>query len=298
MVGTFVFVVVGLVTVGRGQESLATFRSTAEIVRVPVWVADRGRPVQGLAADDFILIDNGVEQPLELVTAESHPVDVTLLLDTSGSITASRLESLKTGVGQIASMLQPSDHVRLLTFADAVREVFDGHPGSSVIDVWKVTSGGETSFYDALGAALLSRNPADRPHMIFAMSDGLDTMSFADVGWITKVAEAASALLYIALVEPDEMAPQAVRSLWSVARPTRPNIGRLRELAERTGGLLFQYPEETSLPTLFHRVLQDFRTSYLLSYVPTGIVGAVRHEIAVQTKNRRYTVRARKLYIH
>jgi hypothetical protein len=65
----------------------------------------------------------------------------------------------------------------------------------------------------------------------------------------------------------------------------------------RTGGLLFQYPLEKSLPVLFQRALLDFRTSYLLSYSPTNVRRYGSHAITVRTKSGRYKVRARKGYV-
>ena len=75
-----------------------------------------------------------------------------------------------------------------------------------------------------------------------------------------------------------------------------PNRRVLQEAVARNGGALYEKPAGTRLPALFRQVLDDFRTSYVLSYTPRGVTSKGWHEVAVRTKNSRYTVRARKGY--
>jgi hypothetical protein len=63
-----------------------------------------------------------------------------------------------------------------------------------------------------------------------------------------------------------------------------------------TGGLVYSDSTRTPMPVLFRRVLDDFRASYVLTYVPTGVERSGAHTIAVRVKNRSYVVRARKSY--
>src|SRR4029079_15359034 len=89
------------------------FRSGVEVVRVPVAVVDRTKPVRGLTAADFELLDHGVRQTLAAAAAvEDLPVDVTLVLDSSGSVKGRALDQLKADVQSIANDLQPDDRVR------------------------------------------------------------------------------------------------------------------------------------------------------------------------------------------
>jgi len=68
-----------------GQSQRPTFRAAADAVTLPVSVRAADRPVDGLTLADFELLDNGVEQPIDSVSTEGVPLDLTVAVDTSGS---------------------------------------------------------------------------------------------------------------------------------------------------------------------------------------------------------------------
>ena len=103
-----------LLTVGSAQnpqpQNPATFRVRTDVVSVDVLVRDRSKPVPGLSAADFRLTDSGVPQEIEVVAADEVPIDLTLVLDVSGSV-ARLLEEFKDNIRQIAKLLRPVDRV-------------------------------------------------------------------------------------------------------------------------------------------------------------------------------------------
>lgn len=72
-----------------------TFRSSVDVVSVPVSVTEKNRPVADLAAGDFELLDNDVKQQISVSSMELMPTDVTLVIDTSGSVSGKALERIK-----------------------------------------------------------------------------------------------------------------------------------------------------------------------------------------------------------
>lgn len=107
-----------------------TFRSGVELVRVPVFVTDGTRPIAGLTAADFTLLDQNVPQTATAIPLERQAVDVTLVLDVSGSVQGRALDQLRADVTTIARSLQPDDRVRLITFGETVTDVFGFQPGA------------------------------------------------------------------------------------------------------------------------------------------------------------------------
>ena len=95
-----------------------TFRATADVVPVHVSVRTDRSVVNGLTAADFELHDNGVRQEITAVSADSLAVDVTLVVDTSGSVVRS-IGRFKSDVRDIVRQLrkdeQPGHHPRLVT---------------------------------------------------------------------------------------------------------------------------------------------------------------------------------------
>ena len=138
------------------QQAPTTFRSGVDVVRVPVSVTMGNRPLLDLTASDFILQDNGVAQEFTVAAAESLPVDVALVIDTSGSVRGKALEQFNADVQRIAESLQPNDRFRLITFAGDATDVSGLQPGGVRFPLERITAGGATSLYNALAASLMA----------------------------------------------------------------------------------------------------------------------------------------------
>jgi VWFA-related protein len=275
----------------QGQPPATVFRSGVDVVSVPVSVKQKNRPVSGLTAADFQVLDNGVAQQLTSTLVEVLPVDVTLVLDTSGSLRA-HLADLKSEIQQIADVLQSNDRVRLIAFANTVADVFGLQPAGSRLPLERLTAGGGTSFYNALAAALMALPDTDRPQLVFGFSDGLDNVSFLDADRVVSLAGRTSASLYIGLV-----AAPAERRVSLTPYEGGPNRRLLREAVARTGGAFVEDSSGTRLSDAFGRVLEEFRTSYMLTYTPRGVGRTGWHDIAVKvTRPGKFDIRARRGY--
>ena len=82
-----------------------TFKAGVELVRVDVSVTRGGQPVRGLTAADFSIVDAGVPQRVNgVMLVEDLPLDVQMVLDTSGSVAGEELQHLiDAGRGLLAS---------------------------------------------------------------------------------------------------------------------------------------------------------------------------------------------------
>lgn len=314
----------------------ALFRTSVDLISVPVSVTDKNKPVANLTAGDFELLDNNVRQDVTLTTLDAMPTDVTFVVDVSGSIAGKALDRIKTDVQSMAELLQPNDRVRLVSFARDPIDVFGFVPGGATLDLSRMTSGGTTSLYDALIAVLAGIPPSDRPHMVFVVTDGRDNSSFSNAEHVLRVARTSGAVLSLALVPSsnplvreggkidavDPMATEqstvnvpglaplmgantvtpggksASNSITRSAGPYRggPNLDALRASAAATGGVIYSDATRTPIPEVFRHILDDFRAGYVLSYEPSGVSQPGVHTISVQVKNRKLIVRARKSY--
>jgi uncharacterized protein YegL len=176
------------------------FRSGVDVVFVPVSVTDRNRPVPGLTAADFELLDNDVTQQISVTATDAMPTDVTFVVDTSGSISGKALERIKLDVQAMVDLLQPSDRVRLVSFARDATDLVGLRPAGAVLDLSRMIGGGTTSLYDALVSVLAAYPSTDRPHLVFAVTDGRDNSSFSSAAHVVEVARRSSAVLCLALV--------------------------------------------------------------------------------------------------
>jgi VWFA-related protein len=263
------------------------YRATSDAVSVDVSVRSGSRPVRGLTPDDFRLSDNGVPQKVQVVTTESLPLDVSLVLDVSASVRGPLLARLKSAVEDVSRRLNTSDRLRLLAVSTGVREVFDFHAGGAIPSLTNLEGSGSTSLFDGVIAALVKTRAADRRHLIVAFTDGRDTASFFDAATVADVALKTDSVVQFVVGEP---------GLAANAGEDR-EVARLGELAATTGGQVLPIDLNSSIAEAFKHVIDDFRTSYVLRYRPESVTSAGWHAIAVDiARAGRFEVHARKGY--
>jgi hypothetical protein len=270
------------------------FKSGATGVSLNVSVRDRNRVVTGLTAADFVVTDNGVRQAIDDVRVEEVPIDVSLVLDTSGS-TAGGLSSLVTDTRAIAGRLRSIDRFRVLTIDTYVYEVLPMRPPTAARWPSRLPFNGASAVYDALAAAMIAPVDVDRRHLVVAMTDGQDTISVLDAADLKDIASRSDAVLHIALVRLPSAASPVPRN-W-LARRDR-DIRALDAIASVTGGELHGGESSgTRVVDAFDRVFADFRQSYVLRYQPQRVRPQGWHAIDVKVARQGgYTVRARRGY--
>jgi hypothetical protein len=67
-------------------------------------------------------------------------------------------------------------------------------------------------------------------------------------------------------------------------------------VARTTGGEVIELKRHAEVGSAFQTALENFRTSYMLRYTPTGVAGDGWHELTVTVRGRKYDVRARRGY--
>jgi VWFA-related protein len=280
------------------QEPAATFRAGADIVSVEASVRRDKRPVAGLKITDFQLLDNGVPQQISDVSYERLPIDVTVLLDVSASVTGSVLDQLRQSVRQLKADLGGSDRLKLVAFNQQVRRLADFEAPVSATDAaFSTLSGrGSSAIFDSVAVQLASPTPPGRRHLIVLFTDGQDSSSITDPDMLFDVARRTTSTVDVVLASA-----VAERSASPFARsPGRPpiTIGRMYDqLARETGGTVVTTAAGENLASTFRRTLADFRSSYVLYFTPQGVDRSGSHTIDVRVKQEGTEVRARRGYI-
>ena len=258
-----------------------TFRSVTEGVVLEVLVTERNRPVRGLTSADFHVTDNGVPQRVLDVSHETLPLDVHLVTDTSGSIHPALLQSLVRSVNRVRQQLRPEDRVSVLPFNHQVREQVWLTPAGNVGEIGLESTGGRTSLNDAIALALIAPLERDRRQMAIVFTDGFDTTSFMTEAATLDVARRSHVALFVVAAGDRKTLPARF----------------LEEVASTTGGLAQIAQPVQAVEQHFLRALEEFRTSYVVRYVPEGVERGGWHDVSVRVSKRgRYQVRARRGY--
>jgi VWFA-related protein len=151
------------------------FRTSVDAVMVDALVVDGRKPIAGLTAGDFELLDSGVPQTLDSIAMTDVPIRMMVTLDTSQSVAGDTLDQLKRGVQAAIAALQPPDRAALITFSADVRLLADWNADTEALrrTVADLRAAGGTSLWDAAFAALTLRDetPTVR-RLVLLFSDG------------------------------------------------------------------------------------------------------------------------------
>lgn len=262
-----------------------TFRTDIERVQVDVSATRGGRPVVGLSAADFVVTDNGVAQRVESVQVGDAPLDVQIVLDTSGSVSGARLQRLIDASLGLVAALGDADRAGLITFATAVEaKVPLTTDRDRVRRALTAVGGGvgATSLRDAVQLAVATPSAGDARVLVLVFSDGDDTMSWLRASDVVESARRSSVVVHSV----------------TIGRSSAPSTTQFRAtLADATGGRVFSASSDSDLARLFTSALDEMRARYRLTFTPrpAGVPGW--HELAIKTRGAGIDVKARAGYV-
>lgn len=238
-----------------------TLTMDVKLVSLFVNVTDRnGVFVGGLTRDDFAVSEDGRPQQIAVFERQSElPLNLTLAIDTSGSVRKDMAEEADAARRFAHALLRPQDQMSLLQFATDVRELTPFTNKLSQIDrgLRRLHSDPATALYDAvcLGSERLGQKQGRK--VLVLVSDGGDTVSSSTYAQALEEALRNEVMIYSIIDVPIEAS--AGRELGGEHA--------MITLAEQTGGKSF-YVSEGGLDKAFARVSDDLRTQYLIGYYP------------------------------
>src|SRR5262245_19876708 len=174
------------VTVAAQQQP--TFRAGTQIVSIFATVTDaQKRLVPNLVKEDFEVLDNEKPQSLVVFDNEIQPITVVVMLDTSGSMTAS-ISLLKSAAEQFLLRLLPADKGRVGAFNDKIEisSRFTNNRDELVADVKELDYGNGTRLWDAVATALDELQGIDGRRIVVVFTDGDDTESKTRLGTVIE----------------------------------------------------------------------------------------------------------------
>jgi len=213
-------------------------------------VTDRtGRPVSGLRAENFVVLEDGKPQRVTNFATTEAPFEIALLLDTSGS-TREELGLIREAANAFISALRPGDRVGIVAFNNTSRsgsplatvEVLSGLNSDrqalrAAIEHLGTSNG--TPFYDGLArvADQVFREPPREEvrgrRAVVALTDGVDSSS--DSGYSdarAKLARAGLACYFIQVSTEDYVEDRLLKDCQDDGRLTlsAKQLERFREL--------------------------------------------------------------------
>ena len=259
------------------------YKSGVELVSLTVTVTDRaGRYVPSLTADDFAIFDDGKRQVISQFAADHVPVDLGILLDTSGSMRDSLALAQRAACG-LVRQLREGDRGAVAGIASTVllHQSMTPDLGRVEAAVRSTSADGNTALYDAVYVAMreyqkerLSSSEVRR-RVVVLLSDGLDTSSHVTFDDVLDLVRRVDATVYVVSLAQD---PALLSGLVD-DRKSFESAHALTTLARESGGRLFTAHTARELPAIYDAIGEELSNQYVLGYVPSGPAtsGVFRH---------------------
>jgi Ca-activated chloride channel family protein len=252
-----------------------TLRVDVRLVNVFVNVTDRnGAIVGGLTREDFAVTEDGRPQQISVFERQSEvPLNLTLAIDTSGSVKKDMGEEVDAAHRFVHAILRQQDQMSLMQFATDVRELTPFTNKVALIDrgLNQLHADNATALYDAILLGSEGLGKKDGRKVLVLVSDGGDTAKSTTYQQALESALRHEVMIYSIIDVPIEAS--AGRDLGGEHA--------LITLAEQTGGKSF-YVSAGGLNKAFAQVSDDLRTQYLIGYYPKNQEpGRIFHRIDV-----------------
>jgi Ca-activated chloride channel homolog len=263
-----------------------TFKAGTQVVSIFATVTDaQKRLVPNLTQDDFLVFDNEKPQPVIYFDNSIRPINVVVMLDTSGSMTLT-IDLLKQAAEQFLLRLLPEDKGRVGAFNDKIQfnARWSNDRDQMITDAKNLDFGNGTRLWDAAGASLDELKSIDGRKVILLFTDGDDTESRIRLSTVLDRARAEEVMIYAIGLESKFL-----------GQTTKPD-GGLRKIAEETGGGYFELKRATDLAPTFTKVAQELHSQYVIGFTPTALDNKV-HKLMVKMKQPGMTAQARRSYL-
>lgn len=258
-----------------------------DLVELYTSVLDReGHPVDGLAAEDFTILDRGRPQKVErFEQVRDLPLSVGIVLDTSGSMRESIGEAKHAAADFLAAVVRPTDRCFAVGFSARPRLLMPLTPDAHAVEVAfrDLPAFGETALHDALVFSLYQLRGIRSRKALVVLSDGDDNSSLVGYQDALEFARRSGASIYTIGLDIGG-ASVGVR-------------GKLEKLAEETGGRAYFVGRADELANAYAAIERELRSQYLVAFAPDppGKSGEFS-PIEVKVQGGRLKVRAPRGY--
>lgn len=256
---------------GEAPASTTTFRSGVDLVALNVVVTDaQKRLIANLAASDFAVFEDGVQQDVTYFASSHVPLDLALLLDTSASM-SDKMTTMQEAALGFVSTLRPGDRVSIVDIKESVKVL---HPLSGDIDaareaIRSTAARGGTGLYNGVYMTLKdlvrSRRGSDevRRQAIAVLSDGDDTASLVSFDDVMDTAKESGVAIYTILLR----SPVDIRQAAERGHPYLSNSEySMKALAQETGARAFFPVAISELAGIYDTIAEELAGQYSLGY--------------------------------
>jgi VWFA-related protein len=234
-----------------------------------------GRPVTGLTAEDFDVLEDGAPANLldvQPVVNADFGIAVVIAIDVSTSMNGAPLTATKQAATAFIDTLGEADQVAVLTFGNTVQVVqnFTTDKAAARSAVESLRAGGRTALYDGAFHAVQLASEANLPRRVVVL------LSDANEYGGLSMARRGDAFL---------AANDAGIPVYTIALGSAVDQAYMEELATLTGGETYHAPKTTELAAAYSDLADLLHNQYALR-VASGVLGDdQQHALTVRLRS-------------
>jgi Ca-activated chloride channel family protein len=214
-----------------------------------------GHLVTNLTAGDFKVAEDGRPQKIDkFELVQNLPLQIGVVIDTSGSMIQSLGEAQAAAVDFLEAMVGPRDRAFALSFSDRPKLLMErtSDVGAVAEQLEGLVAAGATSLHDAVVTSLYYFRGVRGRRALVLLSDGEDTSSSLPFKDALEYARRSGVSIY-AIGLRIKKTDLGVRS-------------KLDALAKETGGRTLYIENAADLSTAYEQIENELRSQYLLAY--------------------------------
>jgi len=274
---------------GLARTPQTAFRVGIDMVSLTVTVTDRAdNYVAGLTERDFAVTEDGVPQPVSFFMSDHMPLDLAIVLDTSGSMGLG-LRLVQEAACGLARSLRTEDRGTVVEVKSgaAVPQPLTGDVQEIESAIRRTTPGGTTGLFDGLYVVLREFARERREHRdmrrqaLVVLSDGADNASHLQFEDVIDLARRTGVAAYIVSPKPAPAVVALEPQLFSRAQYS------MTTLAREAGGRIFIASSLKELDRIYGAIASELSNQYELGYTPLrAVADGTFRRVAVRVVSR------------
>jgi len=242
-----------------------------------------------LKKDDLVLEEDGARQKIIDFYVEKRPVDLAVILDSSGSMQPA-MDKVHNAASRFVDTLGSEDKALVIDFDEKVYLLQDLTDDKNLLRKAIISTNalGGTALYDALYASFRKLRGIEGRKAIILLTDGDDTASKFSFKRILDEAKISDIIIFpigmgTTLLDVD------LRHV-------------LKTLAEETGGRAYFPSKVEELEGVYRQIAEELKSQYYITYEPTNTVwdgrwrkikleGASGRNLDIRTRSGYYAVK-------
>ena len=262
------------------------FRSEAREVQVPVTVTDSaGHNVDGLAARDFVVLDDGISQVIKLDTfgVGAAPISLAIAIQSSGISSPAMVK-----IRRIGGLIQPlvighRGEAAVLTFDDDIvwQQDFTSETDSIQASLKRLrsTSRQKARMFDAVSEAAGRMRERKGRKVLLLISETRDRGSTASLTSAIEAIEREGVEVFAApysaystawVAKPEDLPPPSAPNYMSVFQELfrLAKTNDTQALTQATGGAEYSFLKQRGVEKAVERLGVEVHSQYILSFPP------------------------------